>query len=221
MTDKQKTKFSIDENQPTNWFEPLYAGASANGEGVPWANMDTHPAFRGWLDRNTLAGAGKKALVVGCGLGDDAIELEALGFSVTAFDVSESAIELCKQRFPESSVNFVQADLLASQDRWKGQFDFVLEIYTVQALPPKYEQQLIESIASFVALEGLALVVAEVGKQERTFASGPPWILTTAHVDSFKACGLDLIDQNIQDEDNEFGNMGTFTSTFKLGTPFC
>lgn len=215
MTDKQKAKFSIDENQPTNWFEPLYAGTNANGEGVPWANMDTHPAFRGWLDQHTLAGAGKKALVVGCGMGDDAIELEALGFAVTAFDVAESAIDLCKQRFPESSVNFMQADLLASQDQWKGQFDFVLEIYTVQALPPKYEQQLIESISSFVAPQGLALVVAEVGKQERTFASGPPWILTTAHVDSYKACGLELIDQNIQDEDNEFGNMGTFVSTFK------
>ena len=43
----------------------------------------------------------------GCGMGDDAIELERLGFVVTAFDVSHTAIKLCKERFPQSKVSFV------------------------------------------------------------------------------------------------------------------
>ena len=63
--------------------------------------MQTHPSFAKWLNENTLVGVGKSALVIGCGMGDDAIELEALGFRVTAFDVSETAIKfstVCSNR---------------------------------------------------------------------------------------------------------------------------
>ncbi len=88
--DTQK-RLSIQEDQPSNWFEPLYAGANKNGEGVPWANMKPHSSFANWLNRNPLDGGGKSALVVGCGMGDDAVELETLGFQVTAFDVSATA----------------------------------------------------------------------------------------------------------------------------------
>ena len=96
--------FSIDENKPTDWFEPLYAGSNTDGEGVPWANMGIHPAFDGWLKDHPLDGAGKRALVVGCGMGDDAIELEKRGFAVTAFDVADSAIR------PHSAVESIPDD---------------------------------------------------------------------------------------------------------------
>lgn len=174
MNNKTQDQFSVQENQPTNWFEPLYAGSDTNGEGVPWANMATHPSFDSWLTKNSLEGDGKLALVVGCGMGDDAIELETRGFKVTAFDVSETAIKFCKERFPQSKVEFLQADLLETQSQWQQNFDFVLEIYTVQALPPKYEKELIKNISNFVAPDGQVLVIAEVGNEERSFKNGPP-----------------------------------------------
>ena len=198
MTDKTKQQFSIQENQPTNWFEPLYADADTNGEGVPWANMQTHPSFANWLNQNPLKGNKKSALVVGCGMGDDAIELESLGFNVTAFDVSDTAIKYCKERFPQSKVSFVQADLLQNQTQWQQKFDFVLEIFTVQALPPKYEKELIQNISNFVAPDGQLLVIAEVCKEERDFENGPPWLLTPEHIDTFVKCGLDVIGNNIE-----------------------
>ena len=37
-----------------------------------------------------------KALIIGCGLGDDAIGLENIGFTVTAFDISQHCIDWCK-----------------------------------------------------------------------------------------------------------------------------
>ena len=123
-----QNQFSIQENQPSNWFEPLYSGSTRDGKGVPWAHMKTHPSFANWLGQNRLDGNGKSALVVGCGLGDDAIELESLGFRVTAFDVSATAIERCQERFPQSKVGFEQADLLTPQSQWLRKFDFVLEI---------------------------------------------------------------------------------------------
>lgn len=215
MKNKSQDQFSVQEDQPVDWFEPLYAGSNTSGEGVPWANMKTHPSFNRWLCQNPLIGEGKQAMVVGCGMGDDAIELEKLGFLVTAFDVSETAIELCKERFPQSSVNFVQADLLENQAQWLQKFNFVLEIYTVQALPPKYEKELIQGISDFVAPNGQLLVIAEVSKDERSFESGPPWLLTSQHIDSFVSCGLSVTGKHIEQDPSSHDETKTYVTTFK------
>ena len=215
MTNEHQEKFSIQEDKPADWFEPLYAGSNTEGDGVPWANMDTHPSFKRWLQRNPLTGNSKKALVVGCGMGDDAIELERLGFQVTAFDVSDTAIKLCKERFAQSKVNFVAADLLQSQEQWHKGFDFVLEIYTVQALPPKYEDLLIANIASFVANSGQLLVVAEVSKADREFVNGPPWLLTPSHIDSFVSNDLSLVNTDIEEDSTAQDDAKTYVSLFK------
>ena len=188
--DDMKTALGIQESQPTLWFETLYANSSKDGDGVPWAEMDTHPSFKSWLVQHPLDGRGKSALVVGCGVGDDAIALEALGFDVTAFDVSASAIDYCKERFPQSKVTFLQADLLEDQPQWQRGFDFVLEIFTVQALPPMYERELISGIAGFVAPDGQLLVIAETSRTPRSYENGPPWLLTYQHVDAFASHGL-------------------------------
>jgi SAM-dependent methyltransferase len=215
MVNGNQEKFSVQEDKPADWFEPLYAGSTKDGEGVPWANMETHPAFKTWLNNNSLTGENKSALVVGCGMGDDAIRLEDLGYQVTAFDVSESAIKFCKERFPDTSVNFIQADLLKEQNQWYRKFDFVLEIYTVQALPPKYEEELIKNISSFVAPAGQLLVIAEVGKKDRTFDNGPPWLLTPQHVGTFVACGLTLNRTDISMEACKQSELTTYISDFK------
>jgi len=206
-------RFSIQEEQPSNWFEPLYSSSSKDGEGVPWANMKTHPSFANWLGQNPQDGEGKLALVVGCGMGDDAIELESLGFQVTAFDVSATAIKFCKERFPQSKVNFEQADLLEDQPHWHRKFDFVLEIFTVQALPPKYEKELIQNISGFVALGGQLLVVAEVCREPRDFDNGPPWVLTPKHIDSFMSCGLKA-EEKVEEESHLGSDKTVYVTTF-------
>ena len=203
-----------DENQPTAWFEPLYRDADDQGSGLPWANMDTQPSFRAWLDRNELQGNGKKAVVIGCGMGDDAIELESRGFSVTAFDVSESAIAHCRRRFPDSSVDYLVADLFDLDPEWRQRFDFVLEIYTIQALPPRYESTVVPTIAGLVASGGRLLVVAIVGDEERSFDAGPPWILTPEHIASFEAQGLSVVDRFTREKASRQGDdvwVTTFT----------
>ena len=159
--------------------------------------MEIHRLFAEWLGTHPLKGHEKTALVVGCGMGDDAVELETRGFDVTAFDVSDSAINYCKKRFPDSGVNFVQADLFDPPAKWTGNFDFVLEIYTVQAVPPIYEKKAIRNIAGFVAPDGQLLVIAEVGAGERSFEKGPPWLLTPEHVDSFVSDDLSVIDRHV------------------------
>ena len=76
-----------------------------------------------------------KALVIGCGLGDDAEWLSAIGFEVTAFDISESSIQWCKERFPSTDVDYIVADLLNPPPKWLNQYDLVVEIHILQAIP--------------------------------------------------------------------------------------
>ena len=190
MNEETRNKFGVEENKPTNWFETLYSETNIDGKGVQWANMAPHPIFKKWIDKNLNLGKGKTALVVGCGLGDDAIELESHGFKVTAFDVSGSAIELCKKRFPDSKVEFLQADLFERVPHWYQKFDFVLEIFTIQALPPKYEQVLIKNVSDFVAKNGKLMIITEIQKEKRIYENGPPWLLNLDYPNAFENCGL-------------------------------
>lgn len=49
--------------------------------------MASHPVFYNWIHKNTNIGKGRTAQVIGCGIVDDAIELENHGFKVGVFDV--------------------------------------------------------------------------------------------------------------------------------------
>ena len=95
-----------------------------------------------------------------------------------------------KKDFPDSSVDFVQADLIKGISEWHQKFDFVLEIFTIQALPPKYEKTLIQNVSDFVSANGKLLVITEVQQRKRTYENGPPWLLNHDYVKSFESCGL-------------------------------
>lgn len=204
MSEELRKKLGVKENRPNDWFETLYSESNESGSGVPWANMAPHPFFKKWIDQFSALVNEKTALVVGCGLGDDAIELESKGYKVTAFDVSESAIELCKKRFPSSNVEFVKADLIEGVSDWYRKFDLVLEIFTIQALPPKYEETLIQNISDFVSDDGQLIVIAEVQSQKRIYENGPPWLLNHDYVKSFERKGLKQI-SFFADDETEMG----------------
>lgn len=175
--------------EPAGWFEELYAGAR-DGEGrVPWAQMAAHPDFADWAARESLDGGGKSALVIGCGLGDDAEFLAELGFSVTAFDISATAIAWAKERFPDTRVDYQVADLFKTPEAWRHAYDFVLESRTIQALPYDLAPQTIAQIAGFVAPGGSVLVLCHA-REEATPAQGIPWPLARSDLAQFTAAGL-------------------------------
>ena len=183
------------------FFDAVYTGANGDTDGVPWADLQPHPVALNWLQQHDVQGQGKRALVVGCGLGDDAEELAQRGFNVTAFDISPNAIAWCQQRFPASSVHYQAADLFNAPDEWQQAFDFVLEIYTIQALSVTLRTRAIESIARFVAPSGQLLIVCR-GRENEEGLGTMPWPLSRADLARFEQAGLrEASFEDVRDED--------------------
>lgn len=173
--------------RPLDWFEALYREAQSGRAVVPWADLKPNPLVFDWLDRNPPSG--RTALKIGCGLGDDAEELGRRGFETTAFDISPTAIEECRRRFPGSKVHYRVADLLSPPADWAGRFDFVLESYTLQVLPPDVRVQAVDRIASFVAPGGILLLVCRA-REEAEEPKGLHWPLTAREPDRLDSLGL-------------------------------
>jgi 2-polyprenyl-3-methyl-5-hydroxy-6-metoxy-1,4-benzoquinol methylase len=180
---------SVDLQNPTAWFEPLYADAKGDTAQVPWAKNQAHPYLQQWLNANPPQAQGKSALVIGCGLGDDAELLNSIGYQVTAFDISPTAIAWCQQRFLQSTVNYLVADLFNLDPQWQGKFNFVFECKTIQALPLSVRSQVIQIIATLIAPQGTLLVITR-HRDANTIPDGPPWALSSAELSQFTELGL-------------------------------
>ena len=186
---RQAAADSLSQDDPTAWFERLYAMADAGEAVVPWARDAPNRMLVEWTEARGLSGRGRRALVVGSGLGDDAEHVASLGFDTVAFDIAPTAIGAARRRFPDSPVHYVVADLLEPPATWRGAFDFVFESITVQALPPALHPSAIAAIAAMLAPGGTLLVLS-AAREERERADGPPWPLTRAEIDAFAASGL-------------------------------
>jgi len=178
-----------EKGDATGWFDALYAEAEGNHEHIPWADLEPNKFLKIWAEQTNLQGDGRNALVVGCGLGDDVKFLDDLGFKVTAFDISPTAIEWAKKIHAETSIEFVVADLFDAPPSWKNAFEFVLEVYTIQPLPLELREKVIDSIANFVAENG-KLVVVTRGRENDEIPTELPWALSRQDLSQFEANGL-------------------------------
>ncbi len=189
---RQLAAESLARGDATGWFDEVYRAAEGSRAAIPWADGQVNPSLATWLTAQVVADLGKRALVVGCGLGDDAEELGALGLAVTAFDISPTAVDWCRRRFPQSTVEYHVADLLAAPTEWRHAFDFVFEAYTLQSLPPDPRAIAASNLASFVAPGGKLLVIARA--RDATEPTGTlPWPLTRDDLSPLLAAGLETV----------------------------
>lgn len=191
---------SLARGDPTGWFETLYAAADQGTATVPWADYAPNHHVRLELAGHTGTG---RAVVVGCGLGDDAELLASRGYTTTAFDISATAVAVARRRFPGTTVEYVAADLRSPPPSWTGSFDLVVEVFTVQVLTGTARRTAVARIAAFVAPGGRLLVVAGA-RNDHDDPGSMPWPLTRQEIESFQDHGLQttsLVD--VVDDDSD------------------
>lgn len=178
-----------DRDDPTGWFDSIYTDAEGDHRAVFWADLEPNPYLLAWLETSGIEHKGRKAIAIGCGVGDDAEALSAVGYEVTAFDISPEAIRLCKNRYPDTRVNYLLADLFDYPSPWAESFNLVYECNTIQVLPGKYRIQARDAMVSLLSPEGYLLVSCRsrlTGEQEDDI----PLPLDKGEIDGFIRYGL-------------------------------
>ena len=179
----------LEKGDAIGWFEALYREAAGDNERIPWADLEPNKFLRRYAEATGLRSDGRRALIVGCGLGDDARFLHDLDFRVTAFDISPTAIEWARRIHQDTDIKFVAADLFNPPHEWYQAFEFVLEVYTIQPLPLEMRVQTIDAIANFVKFRGKLLVVTR-GREDDEIPLELPWALSRKDLSRFEANGF-------------------------------
>jgi SAM-dependent methyltransferase len=178
--------------EPTAWFDRLWAEGASGTIAMPWDRDVAHPLLDEWARSQVLDGTGKRAVVVGCGLGADAEFLVSYDFDTTAFDVSPAAIGQAQARHPDSAVDYRIADLLDLPGDL-GRFDLVVEIFTLQALPDPPRTRAAAAVRSLVAPGGTLLVVQLRDDGTGRADQGPPFPLSREFLTGLATDGLQLV----------------------------
>ncbi len=189
----------LERGDPNGWFEEFYDGAGGDIEKVYWADLAPNPRLTGWLEEHPVPG-GQRAVVVGCGLGDDAEFLAGRGYRVTAFDISESAIAMCRARYPHTEVAYQVADLFEPPRDWVRGFDLVYECNTIQILVGDLRIAAVDAIAGLVATGGVLLVSCR-SREPGECVDGFPVPLDRGEIDGFRRIGL--IEEQFEAYDDE------------------
>ncbi len=160
---------------PLSWFEDLYRYSNRDRGQIPWDWAEPHPFLIGWTNENEASG---RALVVGSGLGEDAFFLWERGWEVTAFDISEEAVEWARHLHQGADIDWVAGDLLNPEQGWFGKFDLVLEVHILQAIPEEIRKRAFTNLAPMLASGGKLVCIGRLADESDIQESGPPWPLT-------------------------------------------
>ncbi len=173
-----------ENDDPTGWFDTIYKSANGDHTKVFWADLEASPYLVSWLENNPIDKISKRACVVGCGVGDDAEALSEFGFEVIAFDISPTAIKLCKNRYQNTKVNYIVADLFDYPKEWFESFDVVYECNTIQVLPGDYRIKARIAMSSLICKDGYILVSCR-SRNEGEKENSIPLPLTKGEIDEF------------------------------------
>jgi SAM-dependent methyltransferase len=186
---KKMVKSYQDKDDPFGWFDSIYTDAEGDYTAVFWADLEPNPYLLQWLQSCSFEHPGRTATVVGCGVGDDAEALSEAGYEVTAFDISPEAIRLCQQRYPNSKVDYLVADLFDYPTKWAEHFDLVYECNTIQVLPGQYRTMARDAMISLLAPGGTILVSCR-SREKGELEDEIPLPLDKEEIDGFVRCGL-------------------------------
>ena len=191
-----------EHNKASAWFDGLYKENENAHENIPWARKEVNPMLQTYLEVKEVCKG--KALVIGCGLGDDAYALAKAGYDTLAIDISQTALDIAQKRFPDTAITFEKQDIFDMPSHYFEHFDFVFEAQTIQSLPVEFRSKMIKAVAQSVAVDGELLVIAHKKQSEK---KGPPWPLTQEEIDQFKEHDLQELSSELIMEESQISNL--------------
>lgn len=166
--------------------EQMYRDACGDPSRLPWEDGCADPLLISWMNAEApgLIRPGARAVVVGCGLGDEVRELTDRGYDAVGFDCAPTAISWARQRHPDLSRSLFQADLLDPPPKFRHRFDLVVEVNTLQSMHTGLRESAARSLASLVTPHGVVLAVCcgrdDVAPLDET--QGPPFPFAPAEL---------------------------------------
>lgn len=141
---------------------------------TPWDNAPG-PQLLDWVLAGDSAGAGGRALDVGCGKGRDAIHLAKKGWEVTAVDLEERAIAKARERAAEADarVHWIVGDVtkLGALATPPG-YSLIYDLGCIQGLPDEAAALAAEGITSLAADDATLLFLAFARGRRRILPRG-------------------------------------------------
>jgi len=170
-------------------WEARYQETSA--EQLPWFYPELDADFsRTLADRSLDNGT---ALDLGSGPGTQAVALAKIGFTVTASDVSSSAVASAQAlaKTEQVDIRFAVDNVLDSQ--LDGPFDLIVDRGVFHCFPnPNDQQAYLNGIARLLAPDGLLLL--KCFHKDETSEMGPPCRYNEADIRRFFANGFELLE---------------------------
>ncbi len=157
---------------------------------TPWDKGTPSPPLVEWLQRNKLAG---RVLVPGCGVGHDVAHLISHGIDAIGLDISATAIQRAKERYPELAERFVCADLF----QYRGQFDAVIEHTCLCALHPEWRGRYRDAVISVLKPGGLLIGVFFINPEMDPGETGPPFGISMDELTALFKPRFEIIESHV------------------------
>ncbi len=136
-----------------------------------WELSRAAPPLASYFERSSPKGA--RALVVGCGRGNEARLLAELGARVTAIDIAPTAIEQAKAIASPHPIEYRVADVFALRGR-PAAFDLVVEHTCFCAIDPSRRDDFVAAMADALVPGGALVGLFYAHGRE----GGPPFTVT-------------------------------------------
>lgn len=157
---------------------------------TPWEKGEPSPGLVDFLTAHPDLARGT-VLVPGCGTGHDAREFARARFSVTACDISPSAIQIAtgKTLCAGVRVNFLQCDFL--NDQPSQLFDWIFEHTLFCAIQPDQRDQYVQAVLRWLKPGGNYLAVNYLIPD----TEGPPFGTTREELLRRFSAGFKLLEE--------------------------
>ncbi len=165
-SERPATTERTDEEGAEKDWEALYLRGFTG-----WELSRAAPPLASYFQRSSPEGA--RALVVGCGRGNEARLLAGLGARVTAIDIAPTAIEQAKAIASPRPIDFRVADVFALRGR-PAAYDLVVEHTCFCAIDPSRRDEFVAAMADALVPGGALVGLFYAHGRE----GGPPFTVT-------------------------------------------